>query len=106
MPYSIIILIVFGDKVELLADILRDVFDDLGVAVDVVEMVLEESYVEGEDAFEFDAEGDLEGRVYHVCGVLLMERLVVLILILVRDVQDDCVFRLGTHRPIICIYQR
>ena len=60
--------------VELFADIVRDVFDDLGVAVDVVEIILEESLVEGEDAFEFDAEGDLEGRVDHVDGVLLMKR--------------------------------
>lgn len=103
MPYSIIVSIVFGDMVELLADGLGDVFDDLGVAVDVVEMFAEERLVESEDAFDFDAEGDLEGRVDHGDGVLLLERLVVEALVLVKNIQDECVQARYAQTKIIYI---
>ena len=91
MPSSIIVSIVLGDMVELFADTLRDVFDDLGVAVDVVEVSAEERLVECEDAFDFDAEGDLEGGVDHVDGFLLMGRRNFEMLILVKNIQDECV---------------
>lgn len=61
-----------GDLVELSSNILGDVFDDLGVGFGAGKVVTEEGLVEGEDAFHFDAEGDLEGGVDHVDGVLWM----------------------------------
>ena len=64
--------IVLRDLVKLSSDILGDVFDDLGVAFGLGKMVTEEAFVEGEVAFDFDAEGDLECGVDHVGGVLWM----------------------------------
>lgn len=60
--------VVLGDLVELSTDVVGDVFDDLGVGVGVGKVVAQEGLVEGEDAFDFDAEGDLEGGVDHVDG--------------------------------------
>ena len=56
--------------VELSSNILGNVFDDLGVDLGGGEVVAEEALVEGEDAFDFDPEGDFEGGVDHVGGVL------------------------------------
>lgn len=72
MSACVFVEIVLGDLAELAADVLRDVFDDVGVGFGGGEVVAEESLVEGEDAFDFDAEGSLEGGVDHVGGVLLM----------------------------------
>ena len=60
----------FGDLVELASDIVGDVFDDLGVCLGGGELFVEETFVEGEDAFDFDAEGDFECGVDHLDGVL------------------------------------
>ncbi len=62
--------VVWGDLVELLPDVIGDVFDDVGVGLGGGEMIAEELLVEGEDALNFDAEGDLEGGVEHGDGVL------------------------------------
>lgn len=60
------------DLVELSSDILGDVFNDFGVVFGIEKVVAKEALVEGEGAFDFDAEGDLEGGVDHVGGVLWM----------------------------------
>lgn len=104
MPSSVIVEIALGDLVELLADTVRDVFDNPGVAVGVIEMSAEERLVEGEDAFDFDPEGDLEGGVDHVGGVLLMVKTVVEVLVLVKDVQDECVQARHAQTKYVCIY--
>lgn len=59
-----------GDLVELAADIVGDVFDDLGVRFGGGEVIAQDGLVEGEDAFDFDAEGELEGGVDHFDGFL------------------------------------
>lgn len=88
MSACVLVEIVLGDLVELAADVLRDVFDDFGVGFGGGEVVAEESLVEGEDAFDFDAEGDLEGGVDHVGGVLLMRGYNVEVLVQADDGQD------------------
>ena len=62
--------IMLRDLTELQADVVRDVFNDLWFGVGGGEVLIEECFVEGEDAFDFDAEGDTEGGVDHVGGVL------------------------------------
>ena len=59
-----------GDLVELAADVVGDVFYDLGVGFGGGQVVPQDGLVEGEDAFDFDAEGELEGGVDHFDGVL------------------------------------
>ena len=74
LPRGVVLTCVFvhvmlGDLVELLPDIVRDDLDDLGVGFCGIELVAKECLVEGEDALDFDAEGDLEGGVDHLDGV-------------------------------------
>ena len=45
---------------EFPADVVGEGFDDCGVGVGAVKVAEEEGLVEGEDAFDFDAEGNLE----------------------------------------------
>ena len=59
-----------GGLVELSSDILGNVFYDLRVGSSVGQVVFEECLMEGEDAFDFDTESDLEGGVDHSDGVL------------------------------------
>ena len=66
----IFIQVVSGDLVELSSDIFGNVFYDLRVGSSGGQVVFEEGLMEGEDAFDFDAEGDLEGGVDHSDGVL------------------------------------
>ena len=66
MSTCIFVQILLRDLIQLPSDILGNVFDDLGIRLVGSEMVAEEGLVEGEDAFDFDAKGDLEGRVDHV----------------------------------------
>ena len=68
MSTCILIEINFGDLVELSTDFLRDLFDDVGVGFGGGKVVAQERLVEGEDTFDFDAEGDLERGVDHVDG--------------------------------------
>ena len=44
----------------------RDGFDDAGCIADSVQMLLQKGFVEGKDAFEFDAEGDIQLLVRHL----------------------------------------
>ena len=53
--------------VELGADFGEDSFDDFCFGGCVVEMLLEGCFVEGEDGFEFDAEGQGESGRGHDC---------------------------------------
>ncbi len=69
---GVFVQVVWGDLVELLPDVVGDVFDDVGVGLGGGEMIAEKLLVESEDAFDFDAEGDLEGGVEHVDGVMWM----------------------------------
>ena len=71
MVAYILVQVVLGDLVELAADVVGDVFYDLGVGLGGGggQVVLQEVLVEGEDAFDFDAEGELEGGVDHFGGV-------------------------------------
>ena len=62
---------------ELLADVVRDVFYDLSFRVGGGKVLVEECLVEGEDALDFDAEGDAEVGVDHVGGVLRMKMFIV-----------------------------
>ena len=62
---DIVVEVVLGDLVELAADGVGDVFYDFGGGGGAGEVVAEEGLVEGEDAFDFDAEGELEGGVDH-----------------------------------------
>ena len=64
--------IMLGDLAELPADVVWDIFYDLGFGVGGGEVLMKECFVEGEDAFDFDAEGDTEGAVDHVGGVWWM----------------------------------
>lgn len=65
---SVFVHVVAGDLVELPSRFVGDVFDDFGVGVRFEEVVAEDGLVKGEDAFDLDAEGDLEGGVDHVDG--------------------------------------
>lgn len=58
-----------GYLVELSTDILGNGLDNLAVGFDGGKVSTEEALVEGEDALDFDAEGDLEGGVDHVDGI-------------------------------------
>ena len=87
MVACVFVKIVLRDLAELPADVVWDMFYDLGLGVGGGEVLVEEAFVEGEDAFNFDAEGDREGGVDHVCGVLWI---VVEIVLIVDDVQDEC----------------
>ncbi len=78
-----------GDLVELSADVLGDVFDDLGVCFGAGKVVAKERLVEGKDALDFDAIGDLEGGVDHLDGVSWMWRCVIEVLVQVRYAQDE-----------------
>ena len=72
MLAGVFVQVVLGDLVELSPDVVGDVFDDFGVGGGGGEVFVEKSLVEGEDAFDFDAEGHLEGGVDHVDGALDM----------------------------------
>lgn len=50
-------------------------------------MLLEEGFVEGEDALDFDAEGDLECGIDHLDGVLWMQECVAKVLVQVLGVR-------------------
>ena len=73
MLAGVLVQVVLGDLVELPADIVGDVFDVLGVGFGGGggQVVPQEGLVEGEDAFDFDAEGELEGGVDHFDGGVL-----------------------------------
>ena len=64
--------IMLRDLAELPADVVWDIFYDLIFRVGASEMLVEECLVEGQDALDFDTEGDTEGGVDHVGGVLRM----------------------------------
>ena len=74
MAACVFVKIMLRDLAELPAGVVRDVFYDLGVGLGGGEVLLEECFVEGEDAFDFDAEGNREGGVDHVDGVFWMRR--------------------------------
>lgn len=64
--------IMWGDLVKPLADILGDFFDNLPLGVRCGKVIAKEGLVEGEHAFDLDAEGDLKGGVDHVESRLRM----------------------------------
>ena len=73
-----------GNLVELPSDILGDILYDLRISLSGGQVVSKEGLMEGEDALDFDAEGDLERGVDHFDGVLRIWECVVEMLIQVR----------------------
>ena len=70
MLACILVQVVLRDLAELSADVVGDIFYDLGLGFGGGQVVPQDGLVEGEDALDFDAEGDLEGRVDHFGGFL------------------------------------
>lgn len=66
MVAGVVVEVVLGDLVQLSSDGLGDVFDDRRIGFSAGELVSEVGLVEGEDAFDFDAEGYLVGGVDHL----------------------------------------
>lgn len=83
-------MVVMGTLFELASDILGDIFYDLRSGLGGGQVVLKEGLVEGEDALDFDAEGDLKCGVDHFDGVLWMQDCVAKVLVQVLGVRRLC----------------
>ena len=81
MVAGVVVEVVLGDLVQLSSDGLGDVFDDRGMGFKAGEVGL----VEGEDAFDFDAEGYLVGGVDHLGCFWWIDQCVAEVLGLVQD---------------------